>query len=572
MLSGTEKIYIDGRLLQRGQENDYIIDYNTSEITFTAKQLITKDRRIEAEFQYAERNYARSLYYIGEEYQSEKLRLNFNFYSEQDNKNKPLQQSLSDADKLKLTQIGDTLSRAITNGASIAEFNTTEVFYKRIDSVAISGTYLIYVYSARPDTSFRVKFSYVGENNGNYRQIQSAANGKVYQWYEPIGGVRQGNYEPVILLVTPKKKQMATLGGEYRITPTQALSFEGAFTENNLNTFSTFTSKNQNGAGGKINYLGQTRLNKNEDTSIHQKRPLLLNYGGGYEYVQKNFAQIERFRSVEFSRDWNRTSDTIKSDQNIVSATVGIEKGSLFKSTYSLNSFLEGTKYNGNRQLLNNAFSFGKTRGFYNASFLNSQSNLNHTDFYRHKSRISHQVKKLVLTYLDEYEKNRFYYKNSDSLLRNSYNFWEWEGNITNADTTGNRFKIFYRERTDKRVFHNFLKDAAYAQSVGFSADITKIKNHTFRTTITYRKLNIIDSTLITNKPDNTLLSRIEYSPKLWKGFIQSTLFYEIGYGLEQKKEYSYIQVAAGQGQYTWKDYNGDGIKQLNEFEIAQYS
>lgn len=571
VLSGTEKIYIDGKLLQRGQENDYIIDYNTSELTFTARQIITKDKRIVAEFQYAERNYARSLYFFSEEIEAKKLKLRFNVFGEQDNKNKTLQQTLSDPEKLVLFNIGDTLSKAVSSGAALSDFNNTDVFYWKKDTVVSSVMYPgIYEYSTNADSArYRVKFSYVGENSGNYTQVLTTANGKVYQWQAPVGGVLQGNYEPVIPLVTPKKKQMVTAGVNYLFNKNHMLDVEGVYTKNDINTFSKFDSENDNGYGFKLNSSNETVIKR--DT--FRKENLSAIYNVGYEYIQKYFSPIERYRAVEFERDWNRpVTAPVNTDQNVGFAQAGIQKGNRFKLLYGINFFDEGSFYQGLKHSIQSFYNTKTSSLNYNGSYLTSNYSSQLSSFYRHKASFSQVLGKLKLTYLDEFEHNQFRKSGTDSLQPRSYQFWEWEGNITNRDTSGNLYKLFYRERRDKQAYNSILKDSTLAQNAGFSANINTFRNHPFSVIFTYRELHLKNANPLYLKPDNTLLSRIEYSPRLFKGFITSSIFYETGYGLENKKEYYYLLVAAGQGTYAWKDYNDNGIAELNEFEIAQFA
>lgn len=577
VLSGTERVYIDGRLMERGQENDYVINYNTAEITFTAKQLITKDKRIVVEFQYSDKNYARSLVHFGNDYTQGRLKLHVNVYSEQDSKNQPLQQDLTDEQKRLLSRIGDTLSLAVTPSVDSVPFTNSEVLYRRVDTVIGSHVYKnVYVYSTSSDSAhFRVTFSNVGQGSGNYIQITSAANGKVFQWVAPdtVTQARRGSYEPVIQLVTPKKKQMLTVGAEYAINRYSKLTVEGAASNNDINTFSSADNSDDAGYAMKVNYDNARPLQVAKDADS-TKKPLLLITNLNYEYTQKNFSPIERYRSVEFERDWNRSATTIVADQHIIGAAVGLTKKGSGSISYRFNAFLEGNNYNATK---NNASVLFAKKGFslaYDGSLLNSESTTN-TQFYRHKSNVSQTIRWITVGLKDEFEHNLFMRPGSDSLLANSYQFWDWQAYIQNADTTKNRYGINYEQRTDNAVRPlseaRKLSEAAFAESYGGFFDLVRNPNNQLKINAAYRRLQIRDTALTTQKPDNTLVARIEYNFRVWKGLISSNSYYEIGSGLEVKKEFSYIEVAPGQGVYTWIDYNHNNVKELNEFEIAAF-
>ena len=236
--------------MERGQEFDYVINYNTSEVIFTSRNLITKDSRIVIEFQYSDQNYARSLFQTSTSYTSKKMKFWFNAYSEQDAKNQSLQQELSISQKKQLSEIGDTLSLArISSIDSIGYFDNQNL-YKMIDSLGIDS---VLVFSISTDSAiFRATFEFVGIGNGDYVFDGFNALGKVYRWVLPVAGVSQGDYAPSRLIVTPKKRQMLTSGVDIQLTKGLKLYTEFAYSKNDINTFSRFDSNDDQSIAGKL--------------------------------------------------------------------------------------------------------------------------------------------------------------------------------------------------------------------------------------------------------------------------------------------------------------------------------
>ena len=194
ILSGSEKVFIDGILQIRGTINDYIIDYNSAEVTFTPNKPITKDSRIIIEFEYSEMSYAKFALSSENIISTKNSVFYLNLFSENDAKNQSLRQELTDSNKLLFNQIGDNIDQAlVTNVQLIDTFSRDDILYYETDTIVNNIQYAgVYVYSTDSlKANYRLGFSYVGGNSGNYIRIQSGANGRIFEWVAPQEGILQ---------------------------------------------------------------------------------------------------------------------------------------------------------------------------------------------------------------------------------------------------------------------------------------------------------------------------------------------------------------------------------------------
>ena len=571
ILAGTERIYIDGRLLERGQEFDYVIDYNSSELTFTSRNLITKDSRIVAEFQYSDQNYARSLVQNSTTYAGKKLNFWINAYSEQDAKNQSLQQELSGSQKQYLTQIGDSLELARINSIDSVGFIDNQVLYKMVDSLGYDS---VLVFSINPDSAkFRASFQFVGQNKGDYILDNFNAFGKVYRWVVPVGGIPQGDYAPSRLIITPKRKQLVSSGISVRLNKKVSFETEMALSSNDLNTFSKLNSSDDRG------YANRTKIKYLQPFGKDSTVGWLIENSAEIELLSTHFSPIEQYRKVEFDRDWNTRNKGFIGSQRAANLSITLKNKRNGFMNLEGQHFSIGNEYFGNRLASEGNWKQQGWSAKWDGSFLSSKNeqtnlnaNLNYSDnaFLRHRADLSKDFKVIKIGFIDDHERNEFR-SAANKIGPLSYQFFDYQFYLSSGDSSKTFFKLFYRERYDQRADSSFLKPVAKAITAGGELKLAEMKNQRLNIIAAYRSLRVSDTLLLLQTPENSMVGRIDYEARWWKNALTWNTFYEVGSGLEQKREFQYLKVNDGQGIYAWVDYNGDGVKDLNEFEIAQF-
>ena len=328
VLSGTEKIYLNGTLLTRGE--DYFIDYNEGSITFQNNNIITKESYIIADYEYTAEEY-RSNFYLGSGSVGlfdKAVDISLKILSNNDDKDNPLNFTLTDEEREILKNAGNDPDKARISG---------------VDSVAVGqGNYILeeshYVYVGFDSTgNYLVSFSYVGAGEGSY-------NKSGYISYEYVGE-GNGEYIPEIQLPFPEKRTNVDLRAKVILGKLEFIS-EGMFTNFDQNSFSRIDDDHNNG------FAHYHSLNLNVPILSAGK----VQTSAYYQAHDKYFHSLARVKSAETQY---QTSDFTEADTVDVSEYGGSLEISFPKwITNKVRLYDKNMKEIAHQQTFSNTFSY----------------------------------------------------------------------------------------------------------------------------------------------------------------------------------------------------------------------
>ncbi len=566
IIAGSEKVFVNGEEMKRGERNDYTIDYSNSQIIFTPQRLITSASRIAIDFEYTDRRFVRNFFAAGmsSQLQNDKFKFAFQYLREGDDQNSPIDISLSEDDKKVLESAGDRKDLAVKSGVSLATLDSTgklKGVYEKKDSLINGQTAVYYLYNPGSDSAlYNVSFSYVGELQGDYIRESLGQ----YRF----AGKNLGSYLPIIYLPLPELKQFGNLFFQYSATNDIYLQAEFAGSSWDKNRFSSLDEKDNFGLARNLSF---------------KMNPLKVELGGinfgkiglslRERFIQDRFTSIERFDKVEFTRDYNSSSAS-QGNEKLFEGSLTLQPIEILQSTFSYGSLKKGSAFSSEK--FSNQTNLVKDKEYqlqYQIDFIDTKNGTLGSNWLRQKGNAFYTYGVIQPLFDFSAEKKLEKISPSDSLLSSSLQYFEGNPGVQLAKFYGVDASLKYLFRTDYLPLAGKLQreSNSYGQIYELSYSGRKELSSQLRITVQNKKYS--DAYKMKGQLDNqTILVRSQTRFSIAENAANGDLFYEVQTQKTAKFQKVFVKVEKGNGNYIYLgDLNNNGIAEENEFLPVVY-
>ncbi len=553
VISGSEQVFIDGILMKRGENLDYVINYNTGELTFTSFRPIFQQNFITVSYNYTNRNYSRYLFTGAIRHERERFRTGFSWFMENDNKNAPLALNLSEADQQVLVNAGNNPDLMFAPSGTVSEYDVNKILYR----IVLDPNGEFYEFSTdQNQTLYQVAFTYFGANLGDYRLKQTTNNGRVFEYV----GSNLGDYRAVRKLPAPQKSQVFSYNAEYLLNEGR-IGGDFSFSNYDVNLFSSKDSNENKGYAARI--FGNKTFTKNNWKGTPSFE---------YQHINSRFHILDRINNVEFARDFNLAQEFNGRTQNRFIFSFLNQWKNLSFANYRINFLDEKDYYKGLKNDLDFGWIAGKFNTKGNFSYLDTKSETQDTKFVRGGLVSEFQGQKGSWAVGGSMEHNVKKFNQTDLFDVTSFSWKEVFVQKKIGDSA--RTKLLTRAyfRTNDSIRDNSLQKMNNILGLMAESQLIKTEKTTLNALIHYRKFYYQNQFVEAGQNRDFVVGNILYNQQLFNNGMRLQAFYELGNGQEAQREFQYIKVTDGQGVYKWTDYNGDGVQQLDEFEMAEYA
>ncbi|HLF19420.1 MAG TPA: hypothetical protein VI704_01390, partial [Bacteroidota bacterium] len=572
VVAGSERVFLNGGLLARGEINDYTIDYSSGEVVFTNRRLITNASRVTVDFEYTDRQFTRNFVSGSTNVTgfSKALNVNAVVIQETDDPDAPIDVPLDESSRKILEQSGNDRFKASFSGIQfVGRDSMTQAGkgqYIISDSTISGKKYSILRYAPGDSLAvYIVTFSQVDRMPRDSAGYIRAGIGEFR-----FAGIGIGNYLPVQFLPMPQLQRTVDVNAQAQVSSDLTLSGEYAISQFDRNRLSPLDDHDKNGSAFKFGGRYNPKQLKVWNTNLGE-----LDVRLSERFVDGRFVSPDRFNEVEFNRAWNLESGAAANEE-IREASVAYKPVSSV-SVGGLYGFLDrqgqsqSTRIRSEVSLTATSW---PTLQYQIDDIKTSHSVLStRSSWTRQRGDLQYLVAGVKPGLVLEMEDRRTRQSNSDSVQRGSFRFFQLAPRLSLLEAGPMNASAEWQIRKEDSSSSGYLQRAFQSFTQMYFWQLREWHSLTTNLTLSIRNTQFAEEFKARGNVNSEVIlvrSTSRFSPT--HRAVDADAYYEFSSQRSARLERAFVRVAKGNGNYLYKgDINGNGIADEDEFQLSRF-